>query len=642
MTTRSAPLACLWAFLLVSCLSRSPVGTEYVGPDYKVLEESALFADKPSARTTWVLQLLEAEDVFRNEPRDVLEYLFRMTVEQPRRNSAFVLAELSYLAGKRSGDPDLFLLAAVSAFTFLEGASSVWGERPSPYGRSFRWACEIYNRAISRAFPGDEPGTLELVEGKREFPGGTAKVSVDTSHFGFEQQGLELLIADQRRLRGLNFRMRDSGLGAPLIAVVQGGIDTTTSGIENLDRTSVSATAFLRIEGDLRDARTGLAATLELHTTSDLKTVDVRGRRLPLETDQSATIAYGTELAGYWRHDLRGLFQGKNAARSNGLVLPRPYQRGRIPIVLVHGTASSPTYWAELLNVLNIDPAIRDRYQFWLFIYTTGNPIAYSAATLRRELEGLLLRLDPNGEDAALSKMILIGHSQGGLLIKMLGMTMDADEVLSSYTGKDLDQVGLDEEDQEMVRDLFDIKPSPFVERMIFISTPHRGSFLAQSWFARTLARMIAVPGDLFRVADKLRKSMPEEKMPKGMKHRVSTSLDNMNPNSPFVAQLLEAKIDSRIKLHSIISIGDAKKPEGADDGVVTYESAHLDGVESELLVPSGHSSQSHPRTLLEIRRILYEHLKLKAVVVRPDWREADEESKADEESAKKADKEKD
>ena len=52
-------------------------------------------------------------------------------------------------------------------------------------------------------------------------------------------------------------------------------------------------------------------------------------------------------------------------------------------VVLVHGTASSPARWAELINELENDPSFRANYEIWIFIYNTGNPIAYSASLLR-------------------------------------------------------------------------------------------------------------------------------------------------------------------------------------------------------------------------------------------------------------------
>ena len=47
----------------------------------------------------------------------------------------------------------------------------------------------------------------------------------------------------------------------------------------------------------------------------------------------------------------------------------------------------------------------------------------------------------------------------------------------------------------------------------------------------------------------------------------------------------------------------------GKTDGVVAYESAHLDGVASEKIVRSSHSTQGEPDTIQEVRRILREHV---------------------------------
>jgi hypothetical protein len=41
---------------------------------------------------------------------------------------------------------------------------------------------------------------------------------------------------------------------------------------------------------------------------------------------------------------------------------------------------------------------------------------------------------------------------------------------------------------------------------------------------------------------------------------------------------------------------------------VVPYQSAHLDGADSELAVPSWHSVQETPAAILELRRILALH----------------------------------
>jgi hypothetical protein len=48
----------------------------------------------------------------------------------------------------------------------------------------------------------------------------------------------------------------------------------------------------------------------------------------------------------------------------------------------------------------------------------------------------------------------------------------------------------------------------------------------------------------------------------------------------------------------------------GPSDGVVSERSARLDGAASELIVPADHTTvQCHPLAVMEVRRILLEHL---------------------------------
>lgn len=63
------------------------------------------------------------------------------------------------------------------------------------------------------------------------------------------------------------------------------------------------------------------------------------------------------------------------------------------------------------------------------------------------------------------------------------------------------------------------------------------------------------------------------------------------------------------VTAHSIIAVQGDGNPEDGADGIVMYKSAHIDGVASEKVVNSGHSTQGHPETIREIKRILMEHV---------------------------------
>src|SRR5262249_26335202 len=99
-----------------------------------------------------------------------------------------------------------------------------------------------------------------------------------------------------------------------------------------------------------------------------------------------------------------------------GLSLLSPYTRGTIPVLFIHGLWLTPGSWHRMIASLEGDPAIKGRFQFWTFGYSTGDPIPYSAHLLRENLTEVRRKLDPDGSDTALDRMVIVGHSMGGLL----------------------------------------------------------------------------------------------------------------------------------------------------------------------------------------------------------------------------------
>jgi hypothetical protein len=331
---------------------------------------------------------------------------------------------------------------------------------------------------------------------------------------------------------------------------------------------------------------------------------------LPLESDSTAALAYRLEGAPLWDFELAGFRRGdfslfEKGKTDDGLVMLHPYMPRLIPVVFVHGTASSPARWAEMANELLGDPNIAARYQLWFFIYNSGNPIALSAMKLRESLSSAVADLDPAGKDPALQKMVVIGHSQGGLLTKMT--VVDSG---SSFWDRRMkvpfDQATLDPETRDLLRRAIFVKPLPFVKEVVFIATPHRGSYMASNFVVKFANKFLNLPGGLVKAAVQLDKLRQPSEL--GTPFRIPTALDNMDGSNPFVQTLSGLPIANGVHAHSIIPVTGDGPPEEGNDGVVKYKSAHIEGVESELVVRSGHSTQSVPETIEEVRRILYEH----------------------------------
>ena len=106
-----------------------------------------------------------------------------------------------------------------------------------------------------------------------------------------------------------------------------------------------------------------------------------------------------------------------------------------------------------------------------------------------------------------------------------------------------------------------------------------------------------------------LGKAMASAEVPEEWRSGNRTSIDSMSPKNPALLALADIPLAPGIKGHSIISVQGEGDPTEGDDGVVEYKSAHVEYVDSEFIVKSGHSCQGHPLTIEEVRRILLLHL---------------------------------
>jgi hypothetical protein len=260
-----------------------------------------------------------------------------------------------------------------------------------------------------------------------------------------------------------------------------------------------------------------------------------------------------------------------------------------------------------MYNRLLADAEIRSRYQFWFFQYDSGNPVALSSLRLRDALTGAVARLDPEGKDPALRRMVLIGHSQGGLLVKMQSIS-SGDRIWNAASRVPLDEMTLSDETRSLLRRGLFVEPLPEVSRVVFICTPHRGSFVAgRNVIANITRRLLSLPFALTGIAAELARNPGA-----GMGLVVPSAVDNMSPRHHFIRALQEIPVAPSITVNSIVAVNGDGPVEDGDDGVVKYSSAHLTGVESELVVRSDHSTQGNPHTIEEVRRVLRLHVGLK------------------------------
>jgi pimeloyl-ACP methyl ester carboxylesterase len=640
---------------------------------------SAVRHDELSPRSLQTLRQRDLAELYARSPNDVSTKLHAEAVRDPQPELLFALAEINYLRGRKAEKHDCahatayYYLCAGYAYHFLfdepprpapdmETSLKTVADAPAPlparvdlrasvFDPRFRLACELYNASLAKCIAAAQRvGQLDPRQELRlPTPDGKG-FTLSVVHTGFtwkpEEFGRLLVCADYEAV-GLANQHRTYGLGVPLIATRaaapspptplpqgerggnplpsplrgrgvggEGGDDAV--GTFYPRQASFAATAFFRFEGSLADLGTQRCGRLELYNPLSYQAVQVAGQAVPLETDLTTPLAYFLAHSNLGDiTDIVGFVRGDNIRGQTGIRMLAPYQPGKIPVVLVHGLLSSPLTWAPVMNDLQADLVLRERYQFWYYYYPTGAPYLASAAELRRQLEQLRNEVDPRHQDPALDNMVFVGHSMGGLISKLMTVN-SGDDFWNVVSKEPFDNINLPDDARAELRQTFFFQRESCVKRCIFIGTPHHGSKLSPSPLGRLAVHLVRMPRDLMTVSQDLMKDNPD--LQKALHERaLPTSVDLLAPNAPALELLCGRPRPQRVHYHTIAGVvsttstnferwlaGDRCDP---GDGVVPYKSAHLDNVDSELVVPADHFHvHHHPLAVQEVRRILLEH----------------------------------
>ncbi len=586
---------------------------------------------QPSERTIQVLRVCNLEDDLKGNPSGLLQKLQAAIERHPTPEKVYAFSELAYLGAKKAElhdkqlALDLYGASVMYAYHYL--FDEHFARSRNPYDPQFRAACDLYNTALESC--------LRIVcKGGKLVPGATATINTaagswditcvlhggrwkteDIDHFEF--------VSDYE-IKGLTNHYRTHGLGVPLIAVRRSYKGEPAAAKYYPIDLSFPVTALLRpvqrgtAPAGLNSARH--QAVLELYDPLSSTDTQVAGRCVPLESDLTTPLAYFLSKPEFEILATVGLFRPEELLKMRpdrpdpimGLYMCQSYEPGKIPVLLVHGLWSSPMTWMEMFNDLRSSPEIREHYQFWFYLYPTGRPFWISAAQLRRDLAEARQVLDPYHQEPALDQMVLVGHSMGGLLSR-LQTIHSKDDYWNLVSHQPFQKVKAEPEVLDKLHDTFFFTPNPSVRRVVTIGTPHRGSRFSNQTTQWMLGKLISLPQMLVRSQQKLFREN------RGLFRddtllEIETSIDSLSPDLPLFPVMLAGRRPMWVKYHNVIGLAPADQWWNSwmadSDGVVTRESAHIDDVVSEITVPSAHATiHSKPAAVLEVRRILLEHL---------------------------------
>ncbi len=348
----------------------------------------------------------------------------------------------------------------------------------------------------------------------------------------------------------------------------------------------------------------GRTCEVEFNDPLSVETTNVSGRTVRAAADFTAPLAVGLSREHPEKMGVPALLNPEKFADTARLIQVQPYDSRKIPVLFVHGLESTSVTWTQMLNALWADPIVRQNYQMWVFNYPTGYPIPYSALLLRRQLDAL---------DKAFPHhrpIVLVGHSMGGILCHLMISDSRSDKVWRYFFGTSPDQAKLSPENKALLREALIFKPRRDVARVIFISTPHRGSAIAKGPIGRIASGIVRKSLRFVGLRSEVLRASVFQEDPTVMKlKRLPNSIDTLSPNDPFMKIMNTLPLARSVPYHSIIGDRGRGDTPNSSDGVVPYWSSHLDGAESEKIVPSGHGANQNPQGISEVMRILKERV---------------------------------
>ncbi|MCL5270687.1 MAG: hypothetical protein M1457_09110, partial [bacterium] len=335
----------------------TPVGVTRAGKKavYRQLTASVLSVGQPSSFSKQFLERLSLADSYAKNPEDALAELHAGLGGPDEHDRLFALAELSFDHARRAREPRYSLAAAVYAYAFLFPADPA--KAPSPYDPRLRLALGLYNRGITDGLRASGGDGIDLRPRRLTLPFGSLDLATNSSGFIYDGCRLaDFISVEDYEVRGFRNHYRKPGIGAALSASTE-AIDGRATNRWLLPHARVPVTAFVRFDR-LRQALSDghLAATIELYDVDVALAVRIEARTVPLESDPSAALAYSLEDSPLWDCEIAGFRRGDfnlfGKPSEGELYFLSPYRQGRIPVIFVHGTASSPARWAEMVNEL--------------------------------------------------------------------------------------------------------------------------------------------------------------------------------------------------------------------------------------------------------------------------------------------------
>lgn len=501
--------------------------------------------------------------------------------------------------------PELLSLPDTSANKSLLQLScaQLWLASAELKGTALQQASQLYNQSLTQF--------LQTMLPKQKYRHPALRIVLepvkDETGLAFEEF---VLASEFQAIKSHHQEVAHSGLGVSLVAIRP----NTGKGQDNyyppegIFRSVTVSLKQLKFTKELQ-----IQLTLQGHLMQEAAELKFASGSYPLLYEAASSYLWLMQQAKLADLELPGLFNAELAENKLGIYSVTPLQTNKQPLLMIHGLNSSPLIWYELTMAVLQDEELKQRYQIWHAFYPSGPPPFYNSMRLRKKLDELQAMLKARGGSNQLDEIVVVGHSMGGVISKTMVQTTDYLLWDLSFTERP-EQLGYAKQELDNIKDIFIFDARPYIDKVVFIDTPHGGSETSESVVAKVASWFINLPKNFTLLmsnfilklgADKITLPMREYLNDGGGPHSVQV----LSPRHPLLQGL--NKLEYQRPVYSIVgsdgplSCQDEKSCSQISDGVVPFFSAHQSKAVQEIIVPSNHNSYQSPPALEFLLQVL-------------------------------------
>ena len=500
--------------------------------------------------------------------------------------------------------PELLSLPDTSANKSLLQLSCAqfWLASAELKGTALQHASQLYNQSLTQF--------LRTMLPKQKYRHPALRIVLepvkDETGLAFEDF---VLASEFQAIKSHHQGIAHSGLGVSLVAIRP----NTGKGQDNyyppegIFRSVTVSLKQLKFTKDLQ-----IQLTLQGHLMQEAAELKFASGSYPLLYDAASSYLWLMQQAKLADLELPGLFNAELADNKLGIYSVTPLQNNKQPLLMIHGLNSSPLIWYELTMAVLQDEELKQRYQIWHAFYPSRPPPFYNSMRLRKKLDELQSMLKARGGSNQLDEIVVIGHSMGGVISKTMVQTTDYLLWDLSFTERP-EQLGYAKQELDNIKDIFIFHARPYIDKVVFIDTPHGGSETSESVVAKVASWFINLPKNFTLLMSNFILKLGPDKITLPMREYLSGggphSVQVLSPRHPLLQGL--NKLEYQRPVYSIVgsdgplSCQDEKSCSQISDGVVPFFSAHQSKAVQEIIVPSNHNSYQSPPALEFLLQVL-------------------------------------